>query len=161
MNKIREIMDKKDSVLFFDIDGVLALMEWGEHTHFGLTDEEWKKYYEKNNNLYGKECVIKRFQEYLKDRDMSRIYVITKAYSENEWEDKKNYAFKYYNIPKENVYYVDKNVDKVKVMLKVREQYPNLEEYKFVMIDDSVDVLTEIMNTTNFSTAHVSSFVDM
>ena len=68
---------------------------------------------------------------------------------------------KYYGILKENVYYVNKNRDKTSVLLKIKEKYPQLNSKKIVMIDDTVDILNEIMEKTDFSTAHISSFLDI
>ena len=39
MSKIREIINDENSILVFDIDGVLATMEWGEYNHFAHTEE--------------------------------------------------------------------------------------------------------------------------
>ena len=100
-------------------------------------------------------------QNYLANKDMKRIYVITTVGSNNEGEFKKDFVSRYYNILKENVYFVDKNRDKTKILFKIKEKYPNIEDRKLVMIDDTVDILNDIMEKTNFSTAHISSFLDI
>ena len=41
MSKIRELLKDPRSVLVFDVDGVLAVMEWGEYNHYGEDDETW------------------------------------------------------------------------------------------------------------------------
>ena len=92
---------------------------------------------------------------------MKRIYVITTVGSNNEGEFKRDFVNKYYGILKENVYYVNKNRDKTSVLLKIKEKYPQLNSKKIVMIDDTVDILNEIMEKTDFSTAHISSFLDI
>lgn len=160
MSKIREILNDKESVLVFDIDGVLAVMEWGEYNHYGEDDETWSKMYEKKANFYTKEFVCKRMQNFLKDKDTSRIYVITKAFNENEAEDKKNFAYEFYGIPKDHVAYVEHNLDKTKVLIQIKEKYPEISNHQIVMVDDTVEILTDVMEKTGFSTAHVSSFLD-
>ena len=92
---------------------------------------------------------------------MKRIYVITTVGSNNEGEFKRDFVSRYYNILKENVYFVDKNRDKTKILFKIKDKYPNIEDRKLVMIDDTVDILNDIMEKTDFSTAHISSFLDI
>ena len=161
MSKIRSILQDNESVLAFDIDGVLAVMEFGDNTHFTLSDDEWIKECENGVNYYTQDLVIKKMQDFLKNKDMSRIYVITKAYNEQEYEMKKEYSNLYYGIPKENVYYVANNKDKVDILNKIKQKYPDLEDHKLVMIDDTVEVLNSVMENTKFSTAHISSFLDI
>ena len=161
MNRAKELLNDKESVLAFDIDGVLALMEWGEHTHFGETDEEWAASYEKANTLYTEDCVIKKMQEFLKDKDKSHIYCVTKVWNEAELEDKKNFAFNNYGIPKDHVYGVYKNSEKIEVLREIKKKYPDLEDEKLVMIDDTSDILTSVMENSNFSTVHVSTLFDI
>ena len=160
MSKIKEILNDKDSVLVFDIDGVLAVMEWGEYNHYGEDDETWTKMYETSANYYTEGCVCKRMQEFLEDKDKNRVYVITKAFTENEAEDKKNFVNQFYGILKEHVYYVKNNFDKANVLVKIKKDYPDLSDHNIVMIDDTVEVLTNVMENTAFSTAHISSFLD-
>jgi len=161
MSKIKEILNDKESVLVFDVDGVLAILEWGEYNHYGENDETWAKKYEKRENFYTEQYVSKRMQNFLKDKDKNRIYVITKAFSENEAEDKRDFVKKYYGIPRDHVFYVENNLDKTDVFIKIKEEYPDLPDRKFVMIDDTVEVLTDIMNKTGYTTVHVSSFLDV
>ena len=44
MSRIKELLKDNNSVLVFDVDGVLAVLEFGERNHFGLNDEEWIKH---------------------------------------------------------------------------------------------------------------------
>ncbi len=160
MSKIKEVLNDKNSVLVFDVDGVLAIMEWGEYNHYGETDEDWTNMYTEGTYLYTEKYVSKRMQDFLKDKDMSRIYVITKVFTEHELEDKKVFLEKYYNIKKENVFSVKNNSEKVDLLLKIKEEYPDIDNHNLVMIDDTVEVLTGVMVRTKFSTAHISSFLD-
>ncbi|MBQ9314135.1 MAG: hypothetical protein IJ220_03920 [Clostridia bacterium] len=160
MSKIREILNDDESILVFDVDGVLAVMEWGEYNHYGEDDETWTKMYEENSNFYTEDFVCKRMQEFIKSKDANKIFVITKAFCENEVEDKKNFVNKYYGIPKEHVYSVQSNIQKTDVLIGIKEKYPDLPGHKLVMIDDTVEILTNIMERTGFSTAHISTFLD-
>ena len=160
MSKIKEVLNDKESVLVFDVDGVLAKMAWGEYNHYGEDDDTWAKMYENEANYYTEEYVCKRMQNFLQDKDKSRIYVITKAFNDNEANDKRNFVNKFYGIPKNHVYYVKNNLDKVHVLCDIKKEYKTLPDYKLVMIEDTVEVLTNIMENTKFSTVHISSFLD-
>lgn len=161
MAKIKELLKDNNSVLVFDVDGVLAVMEWGTYNHFDLNDDEWTKECAEGVNTYTEDKVCKKIKEFLRDKDMNRIYVITRVGNNNEGEFKREFVNTYYNIPKENVYYVEDNAEKKNVLFKIKEDYPELENSKIVMIEDTVDVLNDIMENTNFSTVHISSFLDI
>jgi hypothetical protein len=161
MSKIKEILNDKDSVLVFDVDGVLAIMEWGEYNHYGEDDETWTNMYKEGTYLYTEKYVSKRMQKFLEDKDKSRIYVITAIGVNKEGKYKKEYVEKYYDIIPDNVYFVDRNNDKRSILNNIKNKYPKLEDYKLIMIDDTPDILTDIQENTNFSTAHISSFLDI
>ena len=161
MSKIKELLNDKNSVLVFDVDGVLALLEFGEYNHYYLSDEAWDDFVNNGNNTYTEDKVSKKMQEFLKDKDKSRIYVITAIGVNKEGEYKKEYVSKYYGILPSNVYYVDRSNDKRSKIIEIRKNHPEVEDYQVVMIDDTPDILTDIQEHTKFSTAHISSFLDI
>jgi hypothetical protein len=52
MSKIEEILENKDSVIAFDVDGVLAPIEYGEYNHYYADDNIWKEEIEKGRDFY-------------------------------------------------------------------------------------------------------------
>ena len=64
MSKIKELLNDKESVLVFDVDGVLALLELGEYNHFSLNDEEWFKECERGINYYTENKVINKMKNF-------------------------------------------------------------------------------------------------
>lgn len=160
MSKIKELLNNEMSVLAFDVDGVLAVMEFGEHNHF-VDDNTWEQLVKDNINTYTEDKVSKKIKSFLDNKDKSRIYVITKVNGENELIQKKEYVSKYYNLLKDNVFGVEKDSDKVEEIIKIKDKYLELEDEKIIMIDDTVEILNDIMEKTNFSTAHISSFLDI
>ena len=157
---IKELLLQDDTILVFDVDGVLAKMEYGKYNHF-IKEEEWNQMLENDVNLYNESLVIKKVQDFISNKNKDNIYVITKVNHENEKEYKKEFVNKYYNIKKENVYFVFRDEEKADQILLIKEKYPNLEDYKIAMIDDTVNILNDIMDKTNFSTIHVSSLIDI
>lgn len=160
MSKIKELLNNKDSVLVFDIDGVLAVMEFGNTNHF-IDEEEWTRLVKKDTNFYTEDLVSKRMQNFLKDKDKSRVYIITKVNDKNELAHKQTFASTYYEILKENVYGVENDSDKLAEIIKIKDKYKELDDSKIIMIDDTVEILNDIMENTKFSTAHISSFLDI
>lgn len=161
MSNINELLKDKNNVLVFDVDGVLAKMEWGSHNHYELDDEAWTKICEEGKNFYTQDCVCKKMQSFLSDKNMDKIYVITKVGNNNEGNFKKEFVNKYYNIPQENVYFVEKDIDKKTKLNEIKMINKEIEADRIVMVEDSVNVLNDIMDNTNFSTVHISSFLDM
>ena len=160
MSEIRNIINDKQSVLIFDVDGVLAIMEFGLNTHF-LDDDSWKKTLLNDINLYDKDKVSKKLQLLINKKDKNRIFVITKVDDIVEINQKKEYVNKYYGIIKENVYCVNTDSEKTKELEKIKSKFKGLDSKYFVMIDDTVEVLNDAMNNNKISTAHISTFIDM
>lgn len=161
MSKIKEILKDKTNVFVFDVDGVLAILELGEYNHYALNDEEWNRACEQGINAYTQDKVSTKMQKFIEGKDINKIYVITAIGHNNEGKFKKEYVNNYYNIPKENVYLVKNNKEKTLKLKEIKEKYPELEDYKIVMVEDTVSVLNDIMEKTNFSTVHISSFLDI
>lgn len=160
MTKIKELLNDKNSVLAFDMDGVLAVMEWGERNHFNWVDEEFKDACKDQIIEFDEDKVSKTMLKFIQGKDTNKMHVITKVYSEREAEFKKKFANRYYNIPEENFYCVSENRDKVDALNIIKNKYKNINDENIIMIDDSTEVLNEIMKKTNYSTAHISSFLD-
>ncbi len=161
MSRIKELLKDKDSILAFDVDGVLAILEFGERNHYYASDEEWDKLVDSGINYYTEDKVSKKMQEFLKDIDKNRVYVITQIGTDKEGIYKKEYAVKYYGIKPENIYFVYRNNDKISKLNEIRNKHPEAEDYQVIMIDDTPDVLTDVQLKTKYSTAHISSFLDI
>ena len=41
MSRIKELLNDKNSILVFDVDGVLTVMEFGDRNHYYACDDEW------------------------------------------------------------------------------------------------------------------------
>ena len=59
------------------------------------------------------------------------------------------------------VYYVKDNEQKTKRLFDIKENYPYLKDYQIIMVEDNVGILNDIMEKTDFSTVHISSFLDI
>ena len=45
--------------------------------------------------------------------------------------------------------------------MRIREKYPELPNYKIIMVEDTVKVLDAIKEKTGCATVHISSFLDL
>ena len=158
-SKIQDLLRDKKSILVFDVDGVLAPIEYGEYNHFLYDDEEWNKITESGDESYDKVKPIKTMQNFLKDKNLDNIYVITRVMNNKEFLQKQAFLKKNYNIKEDNCYMVFKDRDRVLLLDEIKEKYPDLPNHYIVAIDDNVDNLNYIMNNSNYSTVHISSFL--
>lgn len=160
MSKIKEIINDSNSVLAFDVDGVLAIMEFSVYNHF-LSDEEWDRYVLENVNVYTDDKVSSKMRDFISKRNMDNIYVISKINGENEINHKIDFLTRNYGIYKDHIYTVLKDEEKKDKLKEISLKYPDLDSHMIVMVDDTHTVLTDIMNNTSFTTAHISSFLDI
>ena len=72
MSKIKELINDKESILVFDVDGVLAVMEFGSRFHF-MPDEEWNETLGNDINVYTEDQVSSKMKAFLSDRNMNNI----------------------------------------------------------------------------------------
>ncbi len=161
MSKIKDLLKDNSCVFVFDVDGVLAVEEWGEHTHFALTDSEWVKECKRGINGYTEDKVSYKMKCFIEEKNKNNLYVITTVGECNEGEFKKQFANKYYGIPVENVYYCQDDSEKTSILKKIKEKNKSVPDEKIIMIDDTNKILNDIMEKTNFSTVHISSFLDI
>ncbi|MBR3280791.1 MAG: hypothetical protein IKI57_02935 [Clostridia bacterium] len=161
MSKIKQLLMEKDNVIVMDVDGVLALQEWGEYNHFDLSDEEWSVMANEQEHFYGEELVSKKMQAYLADKDPDLLFVISKAYTKNEDESKVYYCSTYYPIPRDHIFFVRSDKEKVEVFKKIIAMFPNVPNHKKIMIEDTVSILNDIKEQTGCATVHISSFLDL
>ena len=161
MSKIKELLNDKDTVIAFDVDRVLAVLEFGEYSHFTLHDDEWVDAVNNGTGLYDDDKVSLKMQNYLKTRDMNNIYVITRSSGSKEDNVKRDYLMRNYNILSNNIYYVRGELEKKDKLNEIKNKYPDLEDYKLLMVDDTINVLNDIKDNTNYSTVHISSFLDL
>ena len=157
-SKIRQLFLDDQTVYVLDVDGVLAKIEYGEYNHYCYDDELWAKMI-LENDYYEHVLPLKTMQDFIKSKDVRRVYVATKVMNEEELKQKKNFLAKNYGILDDHVYSVLNDQEKLNVLKNIQKDYKNLDCKYFVMIDDTVDVLNHIMDNSAFSTVHISSFI--
>ena len=112
------------------------------------------------NDYYSHVEPIKVMQKFLQDKNKDNVYVATKVMNEKELESKKTFLEKQYEILPNHVWAVHSEEEKLEIIKNIKKNYPDLEDKYFVMIDDTINVLNNIMDNSAFSTVHISSFFD-
>lgn len=161
MSDIIKLLRDKSTILALDMDGVLSKLEFGKYTHFAMNDDDWAEACKRGENFYTKDKVIKKMQKFLSTKNMDNIYVVTKVYNDDEIAVKKIFLKDNYNILDDHIYCVFKNSEKLDILKKIKQLHPEVEDYQICIVDDTVDILNDIMDKSNFSTAHISSFLDI
>ena len=159
MSKIQDLINSNDTIMVFDVDGVLAKMEYGEYNHFAVDDDTWNKLIEEGEQFYKEEQAIPRMVEYVKSKDINNIYVCSRSFNVKEDAIKRSFLISVYGILEDHIYFVRNNEDKLKIMFKIKELNPNVEDNHIAMVDDTVSILNNIKESSNFATVHISSFM--
>lgn len=64
MKTLIKYLLKEDTVIFFDVDGVLAPYEFGENRHC-IDDAEWDRKMKNGEDMYSTVAPIKLFQQFI------------------------------------------------------------------------------------------------
>ena len=142
MNTLMGYLLQPDTVIFFDVDGVLAPYEFGVNKHC-IDDEEWDRKMTAGEDMYSTVSPIKLFQNFIERKGIDNVYVCSKASTE-EYASKIKFCQDGYGIPSNHIFLVALDVP----------------EEKIAMVEDTVETLDMIFNNTNCATVHVSSFLD-
>lgn len=157
---IMKWMEEQESVIVFDVDGVLGAFEFGKHCHNGCLDEEWDEYI-KEKNPYDTIRPIKSIQCWIqKYKDPSHVFVCAASGSDLEDKQKIGFVLNHYDIPESNIYMVRSKLDKLNILNEIHEKpFPGLDSSRIIMMDDTIKTLTFIQENSGYSTAHISSFI--
>lgn len=158
-SRIQELFLDPQSVFVFDVDGVLAPLEYGVFNHYELDDDAWGESLKNGKNPYMSVSPFEVMQKFIQTLNIDRVYVITKVMNELELEYKKEFLKFNYGILESHVFSVYDDDHKVQVLNFIYQKYPSLPFKNLIMIEDSVEVLNHIMVKTKFSTVHISSFL--
>jgi hypothetical protein len=166
MTRINELINDPASIFVFDVDGVLAKMEFGDNNHYFKVDTnvdsdvEFSRAILRGHNFYTDDLLNKTLQSFIEKKDNKKIYVLSRCYTEEEQNLKDDFLLRNYNIIRDNIMYVNDYKDKLEALNLVKKLNPDTDDEHIIMVDDNVDeVLNYIMDNSNYTTVHVSSFM--
>ena len=145
---------KKEVVVVFDVDGVLAPYEWGNRKHC-VSDCEWNEMLEKGTDVYSDVKPIKVLQKFIKRKGTENVYVCSVS-NTIEYDSKVAFCMKKYSIPENHIMLVKHKTDKVS-FLDALSKKMNLPHNKIALVEDTVETLDQVAKL-DFCTVHISSF---
>lgn len=157
--QLKELFKRKDTVYVFDIDGVLSAFEYGTYRHNLCGEKEWAEM-TKYAEVYSTARPLKIFQKFIR-KNIDRCYVCSWETNKNFKKQKYDFVYNNYGIKPNHVFFVDNNEDKLLILEKIHSvYYPHLPKRSICMVDDSTTVLNHIYDNSNYTTIHISSFIN-
>ena len=167
MTRLNELLNDEKSIFVFDVDGVLAKMEFGEgNNHYYKTepgvdsDIQFSREVVRGHIFYTDDLLNKTLQSFIDKKDNKKVYVLSRIYTDEEKNQKDDFLLRNYNVIKDNIMYVNDYKDKLDALNFVKKLNPDTDDEHIIMVDDNVDeVLNYVMDNSNFTTMHISSFM--
>ncbi len=155
--RLMELLMSKETVIIFDLDGVLSLFEYGEFNHNPKVNTDWEKEAE---FLYSNKArPSKVMQKFIRDKGVENVYVLTVA-THVTIEHKVKFVGRNYGIPESHVMYCEHTIDKPDAVKRIHnELYPYLCKRNVAVIEDVVKVLDRVQEY-GYTTVHISSFLE-
>lgn len=155
--KMIDYLLEKETIVVFDIDGVLAVYEFGDCRH-GVDDKTWEDSFAEDDNPYTQAAPIPKLQEFVKKKGTDNVYVCSQA-SLYEQKPKLDFVKDNYGIPEDHVFFVVNKTEKVNV-LRLLKELRNVQECRIALVEDTVKTLDSILQCGDYATVHISSFFD-
>lgn len=159
---VKLLTDDK-SVRFFDIDGTLCMYEYSPRNHNACREDYWFHFVKENPDFYRRQKPIKVMQNFLRAfGDPKRDFVISCTCDDFEIKVKSQFVFDNYPIPPENVFRAERRQDKLQIVQDtIKERgFQSIPPENIIIIDDTTDVLSTVQENSDFTTIHISSFLD-
>lgn len=146
---IKEILNNKDTVYVFDVDGTLTDFNYAARSFWNPT---------MNPVSYNGVRPLKTTQKLISSLDKDKVFICSRAALKGEPEAKKKFLLKNFNLRPDHIYFVEDNSAKIDVLKKI-QNLTKVEDELLLLIEDSTDVLYNVLVNTNYSNMHVSYFI--
>lgn len=156
MSEMLDFLAEEETRVVFDIDGVLAIYEFGL-SHSACPDDEWQDYI-RTNDPYATMRPAWQFQRFIERKRPECVYACSVG-EPYEAECKRAFVLRNYAIPEENILIVSNKQEKLDSLRRIQQQ-TGLPEQRIALVEDTVKTLNMVYETTDFTTVHVSSFFD-
>ena len=153
-SRLLDLMRQPETAVVFDIDGVLAVYEFGDVCHAAAPDGSWEEYVV-SNNPYASIPPAPALQRFIAQRDPSRLFACSVAEPYEE-EGKRNFVLRNYAIAPKNIRMVASKDEKVAFLEHVAESL-GISRTQVVLVEDTVKTL-DAAQAQGFTTCHVSTF---
>lgn len=154
MTRAIEFLMEPNTIVVFDIDGVLAPYEFTPRCHSVIDDDEWFELV-KSGDPYGALPPVKLIQRMIEEKGPDNVYVCSVSCTE-EYEGKQRFVEKNYAVEPSHIRFVDSKGDKLNALRQIAAER-GVEESQVAMVEDTVKTLDAIARASDFATIHVSS----
>ena len=144
-------LDLKDSVIVFDMDGVLSKFDFGDLDIKIVPEHEWAKM-NMMEDMYKYVQKTSIFDELIDVKNSMDMYVLSQTLSSFEQNNKINFLERNYpNIREDNIIFVGDTNIKIDILKGLREILDNTgkADVDLVIIEDSLSVLLDVTELNN------------
>lgn len=154
MSKILNYLARDDIIVAFDVDGVLCPYEFGDLKHNACRDEEWEDFVVRNKP-YNKFKAVPQIKSFIQKKETDRVFVCSVAEPLEE-KNKRDFLMREYGIFGQHIKFVRNGKAKFKFLQTLVTAGKN--ENQIALVENTVSILNEVAEQSNFITVHVSSF---
>ncbi|MBQ7558025.1 MAG: hypothetical protein IJT00_08170 [Lachnospiraceae bacterium] len=157
MGRVWDILQEKDTVVLFDVDGTLTSYSYGEyHAHHELDFTPGFR----DVNIYADCRRLTPLWEYIGEHGTERIFCISmEPHGHEAW--KSEMLMRLYGIPGDHCFYTTDPDEKPLIAKRIIDTwFPGISPRKVVCVDDNDVTLGRYMKETGFCTAHPMIFME-
>lgn len=101
---------------------------------------------------------LKTMQKLISSLDKDKVFICSRATLKGEPEAKSTFLLENFDLRPDHIYFVKENIDKIDVLKNIQD-IKKVEDELILLIEDSTDVLYNVLVNTNYSNMHVSYFI--
>lgn len=154
MSKLIDYLLEPETAVVFDIDGVLAVYEFGELSHSACPDDEWESYV-RAHDPYASSRPVAEIREFVRRKGPERVFACSVA-ADFEATGKRDFVLANYPIAPDHVRIVGDKADKLGFLDDVARVHA-LPRRRVALVEDTVSTL-DMAYGQGFTTVHVTSF---
>lgn len=153
--KLLAYLLEPETVVVFDIDGVLAAYEFGERGHSPCEDADWETYV-REHDPYAHIRPIRLLQRFIEEKGRERVYACSCA-QPFDAPGKRAFCQREYGLDPSHVRLVEKKGEKAAYLRELSTSL-NVPEERVALVEDTTSTLYQVNDAGAFTTVHVSSF---
>ena len=146
---IEEILKNKNTIYVFDVDGTLTNFNYAARSFWNPTIDPVS---------YDGVRPLKTMQKLISSLDKDKVFICSRATLKGEPEAKSTFLLENFNLKPDHIYFVKENNEKLDVLKKI-QNLTKVEDELILLIEDSTDVLYNVLVNTNYSNMHISYFI--
>lgn len=146
---IEEILKNKNTIYVFDVDGTLTDFNYATRSFWNPTMDPVS---------YDNVRPLKTMQKLISSLDKDKVFICSRATLKGEPEAKAKFLLENFDLRPDHIYFVKENTEKIDVLKNIQD-ITKVEEELILLIEDSTDVLYNVLANTNYSNMHVSYFI--